>query len=190
MTTTLLGKRRGRIEVKTTGKPVTDGITRLGGARTLVKGAVAGAAATWVMERVTTTLYRRESKEARQEEERARQGELSSSVAARKMASSVGVSLDEDAQKKLGNALHWGLGIGAGTAYAAMRERIAGLDCGRGIGFGTAFFLLMDEGVNTALGFTPPPKAFPWQAHARGLAAHLTFGLITYMALNALDRVA
>lgn len=160
MTTTLLGKRKDGTEVKTTGKPVAGGMARLGGARTLVKGAVAGAAATWVMEGVTTSLYRRESKETRQKEERARQGELSSSVAARKIASSVGVSLDKDTQKKLGNALHWGLGIGAGTAYAAMRERFSGLDRGRGLGFGTAFFLLMDEGVNTAFGFTPPPKAW------------------------------
>ena len=31
----------------------------------------------------------------------------------------------------------------------------------------------VDEGLNPALGLTPGPDRFPWQAHARGLAGHM-----------------
>ena len=41
-----------------------------------------------------------------------------------------------------------------------------------------------------ALGLTPGPTAFPWQAHARGLVGHLTFGTVTDGTLRLLDRVA
>ena len=41
-----------------------------------------------------------------------------------------------------------------------------------------------------ALGLTPGPNAFPWQAHAPGLVGHLTFGTVTDGTLRLLDRVA
>jgi uncharacterized membrane protein YagU involved in acid resistance len=34
----------------------------------------------------------------------------------------------------------------------------------------------MDEAALTLMGLTPPPKNFPWQTHARGLAGHLVLG--------------
>lgn len=44
--------------------------------------------------------------------------------------------------------------------------------------------------MNPLLGFTPGPRAFPWQAHARGLGGHLAFGLTSDLILDGLDRVA
>jgi uncharacterized membrane protein YagU involved in acid resistance len=59
-----------------------------------------------------------------------------------------------------------------------------------GTAFGTAFWAFLDEGMVPALGLTPGPTAFPWQAHARGLVGHLTFGTVTDGTLRLLDRVA
>lgn len=101
-----------------------------------------------------------------------------------------GQELSEDERKKYGSAIHWGLGVGAGAVYGALRDRVPGADWGNGLLFGTAFWALIDEGANTALGLTPGPSRFPWQTHARGLAGHLVFGLAADTALRLMDRVA
>lgn len=56
--------------------------------------------------------------------------------------------------------------------------------------FGLGFFLAVDELMNPLLGLTPAPQAFPWQAHARGLAGHVVFGVTNHVVLEGLDRVA
>ncbi len=156
----------------------------------VVKGALAGAAATWVMGQVTSHLYEHESREARQQEDDARGGKIAYGVAAEKAAEIVGQELTEEQRKQYGSAIHWGLGIGAGALYGALRHRVPGAEWGHGLLFGAAFWALVDEAGNTALGLTPGPTAFPWQTHARGLTGHLVFGVATDAALHALDTVA
>ncbi len=155
----------------------------------LALGAVAGVAATWVMNRATTFLYEREDERARQREDAARGGRTAYGIAAGKAAAALGVRLSDSAQKKLGTAIHWAIGAGGGAAYGVLRRRVPHADAGQGLAYGAAFFAVMDEGANTALGLTPPPAAFPWQAHARGLAGHLVYGLVTETLLDAADRV-
>ena len=56
----------------------------------LVKGAIAGAVATYVMGRITTFMYDREDRRARKQEDEARDGGTSSGAAAEKGAELVG----------------------------------------------------------------------------------------------------
>src|SRR5690242_1014866 len=63
-------------------------------ARELIKGVIAGAVATWAMDKVTTYLYEHESQEVRHREDSARHGKTAYGVAAEKLAHAVGVSLD------------------------------------------------------------------------------------------------
>lgn len=156
----------------------------------MAKGALAGAAATWLMGKATTFLYEREDEEARRAEDEARGGKTAYGVAAEKAAGAVGRELSEEERKTAGSAIHWALGMGAGAAYGALRGRVPGAEAGAGLLFGTAFWLLVDEGGNAALGLTPGPAAFPWQTHARGLAGHLVFGLTAEAALRVLDGAA
>jgi hypothetical protein len=156
----------------------------------LVRGALAGIVATWAMGKVTTFLYEREDEEARAREDDARGGKTAYGIAAEKGAALVGTDLTDDQRASAGSALHWGLGMAAGTAYGALRGRLPGVDAGSGLVFGAAFFLAVDEGANTLLGLTPPPSEFPWQAHARGLAGHLAFGVAAETTLRVLDRVS
>lgn len=156
----------------------------------LARGAIAGLVATWVMGQVTSYLYQEESDEARQAEDEARGGKTAYGVAAEKSAEAVGRQLTKEERKQAGAAIHWVLGAGAGVAYAAARGRIPGADLGGGLLFGAGFWAAIDEGANTVLGFTPPPTAFPWQTHGRGLAGHLVFGVVAEATLRALDRVA
>jgi hypothetical protein len=156
----------------------------------LVRGALAGAAATWVMGQATTYLYEHESKQARTAEDEARGNRTAYAVAAEKAAGAVGVALSDKQRQKAGLAIHWALGAGAGAVYGALRGRLPGADAGAGLVFGTAFWLAIDEGANYALRLTPGPAAFPWQTHARGLAGHLVFGVTADTALRLLDYVA
>lgn len=156
----------------------------------VLKGAIAGAVASWVMGQATSFLYEHESREARQREDDARDGKIAYGVAAEKTAEMVGQELSDDQRKRYGSALHWGLGIGAGAAYGVLRRRLPGAEWGHGLLFGTAFWAVIDEGANTALGLTPGPAAFPWETHARGLAGHLVFGVAADATLHALDGIA
>jgi len=153
-------------------------------------GAVAGVAATWLMTRVTTWLYAQQSEQTKQRENEARGDRTAYETAAERMAAAAGAELDTDTRRTLGNAIHWSTGIGMAIAYAALRRRTPAVTAARGLLFGTGVFLVMDEFLNTALGLTPGPRAFPWQAHARGLGGHLAYGLATELVLEQLDRGA
>lgn len=158
--------------------------------RDLVKGGIAGAVATWVMGGVTTYMYKRESPEAREREEAANNGETSLKQAATRLAKFLGIQLDDDGKRRMAQAIHWGLGIGSGAAYSVLRRRVRWAGEAQGLGFGTAFWLAIDEGLVPLLGLSKGPGAYPWQSHARGLAGHLSFGLVTETTLDLLDQVA
>jgi uncharacterized membrane protein YagU involved in acid resistance len=162
---------------------------RHGLAEDLLKGAIAGAVATWVMGTVTNVMYRRQDGWARKQEDKARAGTTAYGAAAEKAARVVGTTLGDKQREQAGSALHWTLGIGAGAVYAVVRRRFQGIARLAGVGFGTAFWAAVDEGLVPALGLTPGPLAFPWQTHARGLAGHLTFGTVTDGTLRVLDAV-
>lgn len=155
-----------------------------------VKGAVAGAVATWLMNQVTTWMYEFESREAQEREERARGGRTAYGAAAEKVAALAHVELPEEQRRRAGTAIHWATGITAGALYAVMRKRWPALKSARGVPFGVGFFLTVDELLNPVLGLTPGPRVFPWQTHARGLGGHMVFGLATEAMLEGLDRVA
>lgn len=154
----------------------------------VIKGVAAGAAATWTMNRLTTWMYAREGAEARREEEQARGERSAYEAAVEQTAEATGLELDPDATQQAGAALHWAVGMAAGAAYAVARSRWPHVARGAGMPFGAGFFLAVDELMNPLLGFTPGPRAFPWQTHVRGLAGHLVFGLAIEGTLRLLDR--
>ncbi len=159
-------------------------------AEAICMGAVAGTAATWLMTRVTTWLYAQQSEQAKQRENQARGDRTAYEIAVERIAAAAGAQLDTDTRRTLGNAMHWSTGIGLAIAYAALRRRTPAVAAARGLLFGSGVFVVLDEFLNTALGLTPGPRAFPWQAHARGFGGHLAYGLATELVLEQLDRVA
>ena len=154
----------------------------------LALGAAAGVAATWAMGRVTTFMYEREDEQARQREDAVRSGTTADEAITEKLVGSLGLPLPEPTRRKLGHGMRWAIGAGAGAVYGVLRRRVPRVDAGQGLAFGAAMFAGLDEGAGTALGVVPPPTAFPWQAHARGLAGHLVYGVVTDTLLDAADR--
>ncbi len=158
--------------------------------RDLMKGAIAGAVATFVMGKVTSYMYEHEDRDARRQEDEARGGRTAYETAAERAAAAAGKSLEVRRRQELGSGIHWALGIGAGAVYAVLRRRVQALGGAAGTAFGTGFWAFLDEGLVPALGLTPGPTAFPWQTHARGFIGHVTFGAVTDGTLRLLDRVA
>ncbi len=154
----------------------------------VVMGAAAGAIAVWVMDRVDWFAYNHESDEARQQTIAARpDGMDPAHVLAEKMGAMAG---KENRQPHpAGLAVHYSLGIGPGAIYGALHETVPALSAGRGSLFGLALFLLQDEGLNTVTKLAGQPSQYPWQAHARGLVAHVVYGLVMDSTVRALKKL-
>jgi uncharacterized membrane protein YagU involved in acid resistance len=156
----------------------------------VLKGAIAGAIATYVMSQATTWMYEREPKSAQDRENEARGGQTTYVNAAEKLAHSGGIRLSDSGKQTAGTAIHWMTGITAGVKYALARRYWPGVRGGFGVPYGMAVFAVMDEILPPLLGLAPGPNAFPWQTHARGFGGHLAFGATNDAALRLLDRVA
>jgi hypothetical protein len=154
----------------------------------MLKGALSGLAATYLMNQTTTWLYEREAPDARAREDAARGGQSAYVNMAESLAGVLGVRLGDDEKNRAGTIIHWSTGIVAGIKYAVLRRFRPELTAGYGLAYGLGFYLVLDELMNPLLGFTPGPAAFPWQAHARGLAGHLVYGASNDAALRLLDR--
>lgn len=156
----------------------------------LVKGAIAGAVSVWMMDRVTWHMYRAEEPEAHRKEKEAQiEGKYVAHVAAGKLVDALGLDLSAKQQHHTGTGVHYFLGVAPGALYAVYRHRIKGLDAGRGLLYGLGLFIVMDEIVAPLAGLSSGPAAYPWQAHARGLAGHLTVGAVTDTIVGLLDEV-
>lgn len=153
-------------------------------------GAAAGAAAVWAMDRVDWFNFRHEDPEARRRTQAVRPGGMDPAhVAADAAARTAGYQLRPKDNNAPGKAIHYSLGIMPGALYGVLRHDVPGLDAGRGSLFGIGLFLMQDEGLNAIAGLSAKPTDYPWQAHARGLAAHVVYGLVLDAALNLADRL-
>jgi hypothetical protein len=152
-------------------------------ARATLGSAAAGLGATLVMESVSSWLYEREDPEARSREEQLR-SEMPTAVLVRKAARAAGREPADARVERLGVAAHYAFGAAGGLIARLVAGRaIAPLTAGLAVAGGMS--VLVDEGLNAALGLTPPPAAFPWQAHARGAAAHAVYGVALGLMLSA-----
>lgn len=152
------------------------------------KGALAGAAGVWAMDRVGWVLWRLEDRENVHREYMARPGGLDPAhAAANRVADALDRPLSPKQPHPAGIAVHYALGIVPAMAYAALRRDVPEVAAGRGLLFGLGLFLLEDEGAAPLLGLASGPAAYPWQAHARGLVSHLVLGVVTHAVLDLLD---
>lgn len=153
-------------------------------------GAVGGVVGTLLMSPVTTALYRRESPEKKQREEKLRAEPPFETLAGRLIAL-VGVEPTQARKENVGTVVHWAYGMAWGALYGVCRNRFRAFSRFFGVPFGVAFFVVGDELMNVVMGLTPPPKAYPLDAHLRGLAGHVTYAAgaeATYRVLDAALR--
>ena len=155
--------------------------------RDAVRGALAGAAATWLMDLVTTGLYESQPREATRAEEAGRpngKGAVTNMVD--RFELETGMTIPPARRPAVENAVHYALGVVPGAIYGVVRRWIPFARLGRGLAFGLAIFALNDEYLNTKLGFAGPFDAYPPEAHLRGLAGHAVLGVGTETGIQLL----
>jgi hypothetical protein len=175
-----IGGRSGRRSRRSSADIVLDALA----------GAAAGVAAVWVMDRIDWFNFRRglANRRTRQQTRQARPGVMDpAQFIAAETADQAGLALTRRQRDTAGLIVHYGLGMVPGALYGALRGRVAYLDAGRGSLFGLGVFLIKDEGMNAALGLSGRPQDYPWTAHARGLVAHLAYGLVTDVLCRAVS---
>lgn len=138
-------------------------------------GLVSGFIGTKVMEPVTTKMLELEPERDRRREKEI-QPKAAYVVAAERAAVLFGRRLEEKAAQRLGTYLHYGLGASWGLIYVIARALTGWNPVALGLGIGLVMFALVDEALNTALGFAAAPQRFPLWTHARGLVGHLVYG--------------
>lgn len=155
--------------------------------RDLIRGGVAGGAATWVMDLITTGVLKGQSPEVTQREEQAwPNGKPAIENAVDALESKASIRLDEKQRALVIQCIHYGLGAVPGAAYAVLRRRVPLLGAARGMLFGAGLWALNDEYLNTRLGFAGPFDAYPMETHLRGLIGHTTLGAATDTFIDAL----
>ena len=61
---------------------------------------------------------------------------------------------------------------------------------GLGAPFGVLFALIGDEATNQVMGLSAPPKAWPVDAHVRGLVGHVAYAAAAESAFRVFDAAA
>ncbi len=149
-------------------------------------GLIAGYVATPVMERAGGKLYELEPEEDRKREDTVRPG-APFEIAARQITQWLGLQLNEQQVGQLGMLFHIGLGAGWGPVYTLLR-RLSGRDpVTSGLATGLSLWILIDEGLTPAMGWSAPNPAYPLVTHARALVAHLVYGLAVALAAELLN---
>jgi len=154
-----------------------------------IYGAIGGIVGTLVMEQVANGLYKFEADEKKKIEEQIRPEPPFMTLARRLAANGADGPPSEKNVQRLGQAIHWGYGIGWGALYGALHDRVPALSRAAGLPFGIVFSLIGDELMTTAMKLTPPPQAFPIDAHVRGLVAHVAYTAAADGVYHTLKRV-
>jgi uncharacterized membrane protein YagU involved in acid resistance len=75
--------------------------------------------------------------------------------------------------------VHYGYGALWGAGYALALRALGRSPLMAGLAFGTVLWLLSDELAVPLLGFSRAPARYPVSTHAKGLAAHVVYGVAT-----------
>jgi uncharacterized membrane protein YagU involved in acid resistance len=152
-------------------------------------GAVAGTVGVWALDRVDWFMFNHEDPKARHQTQAVRPYHAApAQVVADKAAGMMGKELSDPEENLPGTLIHYNIGIGPAAIYGAMRDRAPFISKGRGALFGLSLFLIQDEALNAISGLSARPSEYPWQAHARGLVAHLVYGVTMNAVFGALKK--
>jgi len=155
--------------------------------RDALRGAIAGAAATWAMDQVTTLLYLAQAPEVTDQEEAAQpNGKSSVTNLIDRLEAKTGVRVPKERRALVEQVVHYGLGVVPGALYGVVRRWVPAARARAGVLYGLGLFAANDEYANTRLGLAGPPGAYPPETHFRGLAGHAVLGVATETGIQLL----
>lgn len=150
----------------------------------LALAGIAGYVGTKAMEPVSMKLYELEPETIRNREDAARPGPPYR-IVAQKIIKVLGFSPAESRLDRLSLALHYGLALSWAPLYPLLRRRTGWSPPVAGLVTGAAMSVVADELMTPAFGFSAPSLDYPLTTHARGIAAHLVFGLAVGATVEA-----
>lgn len=153
--------------------------------RDLVYGGVGGVAGTLLIGPVTTALQKLEPEE-KKERERQLNKETPTAVLAERLITFAGAKPTDHRKHTLSRLIHLSYGISWGAIYGVLRNRAPWVRVAFALPFGIGFALIGDELMNSLMGLTPPPKAYPLEAHLRSLVGHIAFAAATESTFRGL----
>lgn len=152
-----------------------------------LRGAMAGAAATWVMDLVTTGLMENQSEETTQREQAVRpNGKSAVGNLIDRAETMSGTELTEEQRTTASYAIHYGLGVVPGALYAVFRRRVPLVGAAQGLAYGVFLWAVADEYLNSRLGLAAEFGAYPPETHWRGLVGHAVLGVATDTGIELL----
>lgn len=159
-------------------------------AATAAMGMVAGAIGVWALDRADYFMWNREDPETRAATRAVRpHGEPPAGVLVTEIEKASGRELSDEQHEAAEQMVHYAIGIGPAAGYALLRDKLPVRGPARGLLYGFGVFLMQDEGMNAVTRLGANPRDYPWQAHGRGLVAHLVYGLTTELALTGMERL-
>lgn len=146
----------------------------------IIRGAIAGGLATWVMDQVTTRMLESQPAEVTAREEAARpNGQSALENLVDRLAAYFDIELAPEDKATVTRVAHYGLGVVPGAGYGLLRRRVPLIGAGRGVLYGFLLWAVNDEYLATRLGIAAAPEAYPPETHLRGLVGHLVLGVAT-----------
>jgi hypothetical protein len=161
-------------------------------ARDALRGALAGLAASWVMEQAQLRVIQRlGSARTRDREEAAQQGlEPATVQVANAAARLIGRAPLGGTPRKVGaETVHYGTGAAFGALFGAVAPRIAFPLLAAGTLYGLLVWMANDELLVPALGFSRAPTAYPASVHAKAAASHAVYGVATGAGFSLLGKI-
>jgi len=142
--------------------------------RGVVAGAIAGAVASFAMDRFQAAVS---ALTASGDDDDGQQVEPATEKAADAIAWQIVGRAVAAADKPLaGQAIHYALGIGLGIAYGVAAEFRPAVTAGYGTGFGLVTATILDEGAVPAVGLGSAPWNTDLSTNLYSYASHLVFG--------------
>jgi hypothetical protein len=143
-------------------------------------GALAGYAASRMMDHATTLFYARQTQASKDREHELAPGGTLVQLG-KQLGGAVGRDLSDEAAGRVGLAVHRTFGMGYGMAAAALSAR--GMrPLAAGLTVGAAAWAIVDEG--TAL---PMFSKYPVESHLRGVVGHGVYGLTAGLLLALVE---
>ncbi len=154
----------------------------------VLAGIAAGALGVWALDRVDWFMWNREDSKTRARTTAVRpKGEPPAQALVSKFEDWTEGHLESATHGTVSQAVHYSIGIAPAIGYALLRDRLPVSGVARGALYGAGLFLMQDEALNTVTGLGAKPQDYPWQAHARGIVAHIVYGVVTELTFNVLE---
>jgi hypothetical protein len=143
----------------------------------LVAGALAGAAASYVMERFQAEWAKAEEQAGVASASSGEEDPATVKAADRVAVAVTGSPVPPAHREQAGEIVHYTTGAGVGAIYGVLSEFAPVLTFGFGAAYGGAVAIGLDDTLVPKLGLAKGPKETPPSVRAYSLASHLVYGL-------------